>query len=211
MSYGRVLVLNRDYSPLTMVAWDRAVCLLWQGRAQTIEEDETIIISSPNWETYRPLVVIIDDYVKIKKMPNNRVVRRVMFARDNWECQYCSKPITPRTGTIDHVKPRSAFLKEGRSARDAHTWDNVVSACSKCNLKKADRLPHEVRMYPKKTPKIPNFVQTYWAGKKYHPIQREYIAQFYKINPETLESFEIDMPDNDWIDSAVDKWIGESY
>jgi len=84
-----------------------------------------------------------------------------------------------KTGTIDHVKPKVAFIREGRKASDAHTWDNVVTCCSSCNTKKGDKLPYQCNMHLSKAPKKPSFVQTLWAGKSFHPIQAEYIAMYH--------------------------------
>jgi len=53
--------------------------------------------------------------------------RRAIFARDGGRCVYCSAPAT----SIDHVIPRSRG--------GGHNWENVVSACHKCNHLKADK------------------------------------------------------------------------
>jgi 5-methylcytosine-specific restriction endonuclease McrA len=72
--------------------------------------------------------------------------------------------------TLDHVVPRS---RGGESV-----WDNVVTSCAPCNMRKGNRLPHEVEMTLRKPPrapapvlfihlatsKIPNGWQPYLAG-----------------------------------------------
>ena len=55
------------------------------------------------------------------------LTRKAVFARDGGRCVYCGAAAT----SLDHVVPKS----RGGS----HTWDNVVSACSRCNHVKADR------------------------------------------------------------------------
>jgi 5-methylcytosine-specific restriction endonuclease McrA len=35
-----------------------------------------------------------------------------------------------------------------RSRGGRTTWDNVVTACSPCNLAKGNQLPHQAHMYP---------------------------------------------------------------
>ena len=64
-----------------------------------------------------------------------KISRRALFARDGWRCQYCGS-----TGklTLDHVVPRS---RGGDSV-----WENVVTSCAPCNLRKGDRLLEEVHM-----------------------------------------------------------------
>jgi 5-methylcytosine-specific restriction endonuclease McrA len=72
--------------------------------------------------------------------------------------------------TLDHVVPRS---RGGESV-----WDNVVTSCAPCNMRKGNRLPHEVEMNLRKpprapapvlfihlaTPKVPDGWQPYLAG-----------------------------------------------
>ncbi len=45
------------------------------------------------------------------------------------------------------MQPRS---RGGRS-----TWDNVVTCCGPCNLRKGDRLPAEIDMHPRTQPRPP--------------------------------------------------------
>jgi len=49
--------------------------------------------------------------------------------------------------TLDHVVPRS---RGGDSV-----WENVVTACAPCNLRKGNRLPHEVQMELSAQPRPP--------------------------------------------------------
>ena len=51
--------------------------------------------------------------------------------------------------TIDHVIPSS----RGGEWR----YDNLVTACSKCNTKKGSKLPSECRMHPRRKPCVPKF------------------------------------------------------
>ena len=48
---------------------------------------------------------------------------------------------------MDHVVPRS---RGGRSS-----WDNVVTSCAPCNLRKGNRLPSEIDMHPRTNPRAP--------------------------------------------------------
>ena len=70
------------------------------------------------------------------RMVQRKISRRALFARDGWRCVYCGT----RGGrlTLDHVIPRS---RGGDSS-----WENVVTSCAPCNLRKGNRLPHEIQM-----------------------------------------------------------------
>jgi 5-methylcytosine-specific restriction endonuclease McrA len=74
-----------------------------------------------------------------------KISRRALFARDGWRCAYCGS--TGRL-TLDHVVPRS---RGGDSV-----WENVVTSCAPCNLRKGNRLLHEIAMTLHTTPRAPS-------------------------------------------------------
>ena len=125
------------------------------------------------------------NYVELNPGCTDRVTRRVLFARDNFTCQYCGLQATPGQATkqltVDHVKP--AHLFPSRAA--ATFWENCVTACAPCNSLKGGRLPRDCGMMPKCTPKEPSFVQLRFAGKL-NIAQRDYVADFYKLGGESL-------------------------
>ena len=77
---------------------------------------------------------------------------------DTRPCQYCGHH---EDLTFDHVIPRS---KGGTT-----TWENVVAACSACNLRKSDRLPDDVRMWPAKMPFQPDIDDLRRNGRLFPP------------------------------------------
>ena len=176
---SRVLVTDCTGRPINTTSWQRAVTLLVMNEADLIEKDGDRFIKSPNLVVPKPLIIQTQGYVALKPLPDNKIIRRVLYARDGWKCQYCGVDITMKTGTIDHIKPKAAFIRQGRRASEAHTWDNVVTSCTRCNTKKGDRLPYQCGMHITRPPKKPSYVQTLWAGKAFHPIQAEYIAMYH--------------------------------
>lgn len=121
-----VLVLNQDYSPLTVCSVQRAFMLVFLEKADLVEEIKDQHLRSISRTFPFPSVVKIKKYVHI---PYKGVVmsRHNIFKRDGGKCQYCG---TNRDLTLDHVIPRS---KGGKS-----TWTNLVTACKKCNSLKGD-------------------------------------------------------------------------
>ena len=122
------LVLNADYRPLSyyplsLWSWQDAVKAAWLDRVQIVAEYDDIVCS-PTTQIRIPSVVVLRDYVK----PQSSVAftRFNLFLRDEFSCQYCG---ARGDLTFDHVVPRT---RGGRTS-----WENVVAACSKCNLKKA--------------------------------------------------------------------------
>jgi hypothetical protein len=58
-------------------------------------------------------------------------------------------------------------------------WTNVVTACSPCNTRKGNRLPHEIGMHPLTHPVEPHFVHLSWAVRRLTTTQARYIKTFY--------------------------------
>lgn len=120
------LVLNASYEPLCVVPGRRAVVLLLTDKAVPVAEgDETL--HSEHERVRVPVVVRLTRFVKVPYAAGVPLTRRAVFARDGGRCVYCSAPAT----SLDHVVPRSRG--------GVHSWDNVVSACARCNHVKADR------------------------------------------------------------------------
>jgi len=103
-----------------------------------------------------PSVVSLKDYVPQNRSP--AFTRFNLFLRDGFECVYCT---SPDDLTFDHVIPRRLG---GRT-----TWENIVAACSKCNLKKGGRLPLDARMHPRIKPFVPNMYQLQAQGRRFPP------------------------------------------
>ncbi len=133
------LVLNADfrplsYYPLSIWCWQDAIKAVFLDRVNIVSEYDTLV-RSPSFEMRLPSVVSLKSYVKPTRFP--AFTRFNVFLRDRFTCQYCGER---EDLTFDHVVPRS---KGGIT-----TWENVVAACSECNLRKADMLPAKARMWP---------------------------------------------------------------
>ena len=120
------LVLNASYEPLCVVSGRRAVVLLLTQKAVAVADGELVLHSERVVFTI-PAVLRLTRYVKVPYRATVPLTRRAVFARDGGRCVYCSAPAT----SLDHVIPKSRG--------GPHSWDNVVSACGRCNHVKADR------------------------------------------------------------------------
>lgn len=141
--HSPVLVLNQNYQPLNVCNVRRALVLLDRDKAELMENGRGYVrsVSRPF-----PVPSVIRLYHMVKRpLVRRRLSRRAVFARDRYTCQYCG--LSLRTLTLDHIQPRS---RGGR-----HEWDNVVSACKKCNHRKAGRTPQEAGMRLMKKPGTP--------------------------------------------------------
>lgn len=138
-----VLVLNSTYEPLNVCSVHRAVVLLLKGKAETIEAAPGLLRSERS-SLVAPAVIRLNDYVRIPRTEARRVSRRAILARDGFRCQYCG---STRHLTIDHIIPRSRG--------GASSWENVVTSCAPCNVRKGAFLPQEVGMWPSRKPRPP--------------------------------------------------------
>ncbi len=142
---GTVLVLNATYEPLNVTSIWRACSLILARKAEVLEVDPDREIRSPSTTLPHPVVIRLVSYVRVPRFTSRRITRRALFARDEHACQYCGSRVRL---TLDHVMPRSRG--------GASTWDNVVTACAPCNLRKRDRLPHEAGMPLRRAPRAPH-------------------------------------------------------
>ncbi len=143
MSRTPVLVLNQNYQPLNVCNVRRAFSLLGRGKAETLEATGRFLHSA-SLAFPEPSVIRLVYMVK-RPFQQRRLSRKEVFIRDRHRCQYCSKHM--RKLTLDHVIPRSRG--------GPHSWENVVSACSDCNHKKAGRTPKEANMRLLRKPRTP--------------------------------------------------------
>ncbi|KAJ7971872.1 HNH endonuclease, partial [Quillaja saponaria] len=141
----RGLVLDIAYRPVNVVGWKRAICLEFMEKADVLEYyDQTV--NSPNGSYYIPAVLRVPHLLQIvkRRIFKNSLSRKNILYRDNYTCQYCS---SRKNLTIDHVVP---------SARGGEwKWENLVTACDKCNSKKGQKTLEETNMKLLKIPKAP--------------------------------------------------------
>ena len=148
MDTDKVLVLNNTFEPLHVCSARRAVILLFTGRAERVE-DSGRIIRSPSVLFVIPAVIRLHRYVKRPASSAISFNKKNILKRDAHTCQYCGRNGGERM-TIDHVIPRSLG---GRTV-----WENVVSACRDCNLKKGNKPLHEASMALLRKPSRPGSV-----------------------------------------------------
>ncbi len=154
------LVLNADYRPLSyyplsLWCWQDAVRAVFLDRVNIVSEYEREV-QSPSFSMRLPSVVSLKSYVKPSRTP--AFTRFNVFLRDRFTCQYCG---SKEDLTFDHVIPRS---KGGLT-----TWENVVTACSPCNLRKGDKLPEQVEMLPFQRPFAPDVQDLHSNGRLFPP------------------------------------------
>ena len=139
---GHALVLNATYEPLVRRAGAARAAARAHAQGRSRSRTPTWCCTARRVQLRAPAVVRLTRYVRIPYRGPVPLTRRAVFARDGGRCVYCGVPAT----SIDHVVPRS---RGGR-----HEWDNVVSACRRCNHVKADRTVADLgwRLHPPQEP-----------------------------------------------------------
>ncbi len=162
-----VLILNRVFAPVQLSTVKRAFVLLYGDSARALDANG----EEYDFEEWRRLTPLDDDealpiiggalriprvlhlhrYDRTPRVAVRLTRRNVMF-RDQQQCQYCGKQPPLRELNIDHVMPKS------RGGAD--TWENLVTACRVCNLRKGWKTPDEANMRLARRPFRPKWSMT---------------------------------------------------
>ena len=170
-----VLVLNSDFEPLNVCNMRRAVVLVYMGKADVLHADEFAQpLQLGHSSLPAPSVVKLRYHVR-RPLPELKLSRRSIFARDNFTCQYCGHQ--SRDLTIDHIVPK-------RHGGGMH-WDNLVACCRRCNTKKGDKMLPQTGMRLMRNPRRPRYVP-YIALTKYvngtkNDVWRDYLPVFTDV------------------------------
>ena len=157
------LVLNADfrplsYFPLSVWSWQDAVKAVFLDRVSVLNEYDAEV-RSPSQVMRLPSVIALKDYIPTSRRP--AFTRFNVFLRDAFACQYCNERHNAPDLTFDPVIPR---CRGGRT-----TWENVVTACGACNLRKGSKLPREIRMFPRQEPRQPSTWELQENGRAFPP------------------------------------------
>ncbi len=144
-----ILVLNADYTPINITDIKRAFNLLYKGKAEIIKHNIISPIVTELKEYKRPTIIRLLRYITIPFRKVN-LNKQNIFRRDKFKCVYCGEK-TKNKLTIDHVIPKS---KGGKN-----TWQNLVTCCKSCNIKKDDKTLDEVNMMLNTVPYRPTYIQ----------------------------------------------------
>ena len=131
---------------MTICNAKRAIVLIFLGKAEIISANSNKKINSVYHTFDYPSIVRLGFFVKV---PYKKIIlsRKNILRRDNHKCQYCG---VMTNLTVDHVIPKS---KGGDD-----TWENLTTACIRCNNKKGDKTPDEANLRLTNIPKRPSYI-----------------------------------------------------
>ncbi|MGH2343090.1 HNH endonuclease [Segnochrobactraceae bacterium EtOH-i3] len=154
------LVLNADfrplsYYPLSLWSWQDAIKAVFLDRVNIVSSYD-VMVRSPSFEMRLPSVVSLKAYIKPARNP--AFTRFNVFLRDTFACQYCG---STEDLTFDHLIPRS---KGGQTS-----WENVLTACAPCNLRKGSLSCDEIGVWPRQMPYRPTVQDLHNNGRLFPP------------------------------------------
>lgn len=169
----RTLVLNADYRPLStwplsLISAQDAVHAVYRDRVAVVEEWDAVF-RSPSRTIQIPKVVALKQYAPISAEP--KFCRRSILLRDRYRCQFCGEEFASENLTFDHLIPRA---RGGKTV-----WDNILTACMRCNGLKASNHANlsgrrgvaspDGRLRPLKMPRQPTTAELLRAGLEFLP------------------------------------------
>lgn len=155
----RVLSLDSSGRILDWMSWQDATCLYVRGAvAWTIGEPCLLVRGGVQRDSGERSSVALHPIVASRGHarsgmlePAPMLSNMALFARDRHLCLYCGQTFPKQHLTRDHVVPTS------RGGRDV--WENVVSACLPCNVRKGGRTPQQANMPLLAVPYRPSWVE----------------------------------------------------
>lgn len=155
----RVLSLDATGRILDWISWQDAVCLYVRDAVAWTLGDPCLTVhgginrlhGEQSLMHLHPIIASTGHCRDHAIDPAPALTNTALFARDRHLCLYCGSHYSRGELTRDHVLPIS---KHGEDA-----WENVVSACLACNLKKSNRTPQQANMPLLAVPYRPSWVE----------------------------------------------------
>jgi len=155
----RVLSLDSSGRILDWISWQDAVCLYVRGAVAwtlgqpclLVHGGQCRLTGTQSLIELHPIVASRSRARALGMDPAPALTNAALFARDRSLCLYCGVQFCRGELTRDHVLPLS------RGGRD--TWENVVTACLHCNVRKGNRTPSQANMPLLAVPYRPSWVE----------------------------------------------------
>ncbi|MHB8153413.1 MAG: HNH endonuclease [Vulcanimicrobiaceae bacterium] len=173
-----VLVLNFTYEAMNVTTFQRAVKLIFAGKAEIVHNRDRTIAST-TLQMRMPSIIRMLYYIR---RPRQKVAltKKNVLLRDDYLCQYCGLR-GEKLMTVDHVVPKS---KGGPS-----TWENLVCACMRCNNRKNNRTPDDANMQLTRKPRQPKYIP--WIQVKRNTLPSEWCKFLFLYNVSIEERIEV--------------------
>ena len=180
MRNAKILRLNKAGTPIDWITREEAATLVVKEQVVwALGEDAFEIRGGINRLGQRsvlklPSILASDGSVKLSDFVPP-LVNAYLFRRDQYLCMYCGGEFRADYLSRDHILPVS------RNGTDS--WTNVVTACKRCNHRKANRTPEEAGMELLAVPFVPNRYEFFYlANKNILADQMEFLKTQFSRN-----------------------------
>ena len=180
---AQILRLNHAGQPLEWINWQEAVSLYareivaWSlGDVVREVRGGYCRLTGKQSRIEVPSIIASAGSRLTKPRTSYPLNNRTLFARDQYLCLYCGKVFAEAELTRDHIVPTS------RGGKDS--WENVVSACRRCNQHKGNYLLEETHIELLAMPYRPNLAE-YLAlanGRRIRADQMEFLSSQFSKN-----------------------------
>jgi len=147
-NFPAVLQLSADGMPQTWITYEQSAYHYAKGNViYSLGAMDFDLHGGTNAKTGKQSILTINTIIALKGIPSQKAMRhynrvplsnRTLFRRDHNICGYCGNEFKNEDLTRDHVHPTS---KGGKNV-----WENVVTACARCNKRKDNKRPEEIGM-----------------------------------------------------------------
>lgn len=140
------LLLNANYEVLAFIEEKRAIKLLLKNKVELLSSWDGKKIIYTGGFIEHPATVRMK--YQVRRNPTRlSFSKNIILRRDQYQCGYCEKKLTPNRLTIDHVIPQSLGGE--------NSFLNCVTACRECNQRKANKRLEESGLILKIVPAAP--------------------------------------------------------
>lgn len=150
---SKILRLNKAGTPIAWLNWQETATLIVRNRVVwSLGEVVRQVRGGVNQRGERSVLELPSIIACSGKVENRSfapaLTNTLLFARDQYVCLYCGMKFPVRELSRDHVVPTS----KGGTDR----WTNCVTACRRCNNRKANKTPEQAGMELLAVPFVPN-------------------------------------------------------
>jgi hypothetical protein len=163
MRNAKILRLNKAGMPIDWISREEAATLVvkdqvvWALGENAFEIRGGINRMGRQSVLSLPSILASDGSIKLNDFVPP-LVNNYLFRRDQFLCMYCGGEFPADNLSRDHILPVS------RSGTDS--WTNVVTACKRCNHRKANQTPEEAHMQLIAVPFVPNRYEFFYLANK---------------------------------------------
>lgn len=160
---AKILRLNKAGTPIAWLNWQDTASLMVRGQViWTLGDTVMTIHGGYNSRGQRssldlPSIIACDGKVEGRAFVPS-LNNTLLFARDRHLCLYCGVEFGHSELSRDHVVPVSKGGKD--------TWTNCVTACRRCNNRKANQTPEQAGMELLAVPFVPNRYEYFYLSNR---------------------------------------------